>query len=72
MEIEYEHMDVLQNMEFAIVTLYREDADMLDYDADEAFDGLIHEYRLEQGGRPLKQHRLSPRAARVHEALKPV
>jgi hypothetical protein len=70
MGIEDEYMDVLQNMEAAIVMLYRQESGLLDYDVDEAFDVLIHEYRLEQGGRPPKQHKISPRAARVHQAVK--
>jgi hypothetical protein len=72
MRIEEEHMDVLQNMEAAIVILFRHEPNLLDYDVDEAFDVLIHEYRLEQGGRPPKQHKMSPKAAMVHEVLRPV
>ncbi len=72
MRIEEEHMDVLQNLEAAIVILFRQEPNLLDYDVDEAFDVLIHEYRLEQGGRDPKQHKMSPRAAMVHEALRPV
>ncbi|MCZ7557361.1 MAG: hypothetical protein M5R41_13250 [Bacteroidia bacterium] len=72
MTIENEHMDVLQNLEAAIVMLYRQNADLLDYDVDEAFDVLIHEYRLEQGGRPPKQHKMSPKAALVYNVLRPV
>jgi hypothetical protein len=65
-------MDVLQNLETGIVMLYRQKADLLDYDVDEAFDVLIHEYRLEQGDRPPKQHKMSPDAALVYNVLRPV
>lgn len=72
MRIEEEYMDVLQNMEAVIVVLFRQKSDLLDYDVDEAFDVLIHEYRLEQDGRAPKQHKMSPKAAMVHEVLRPV
>ena len=36
MSIEEEHLDVLQNIEFAIISLYRLEPSLLDYDVQNA------------------------------------
>ncbi len=72
MQIEYEHVDVLQNIEFAIVTTFHEGDSLLDYDVDEALDVLIGDYRREQIGQPPKAHKLTPRAAVVHSAIRDI
>ena len=47
MALEETHLDVLQNLEFAIVSVYRERGDLLDYDVMRALDALIDVYRAE-------------------------
>jgi hypothetical protein len=72
MPIEYEHMDVLQNIEFAIVTAFHEDDELLDYDVEEVLDILIGHYRREQIGLPSKGHTFSPRAAVLHSGVRDI
>jgi hypothetical protein len=53
MRVEEEHLDVLQNIEAVIVTVYREHPEMTDYDVDKALAALIQTYRNEASGKPL-------------------
>jgi len=48
--LEDEHLDVLQNIEFAIVSVYREKSDLLDLAVMRALDALIDVYRAEARG----------------------
>ena len=50
MALEDTHLDVLQNIEFAIASVYRERDDLLDYHVMRALDGLIDVYRAESRG----------------------
>ncbi len=52
-KIEEEYEDVLQNIEFAIVSVYREHSELLDYEVEKALNALIVAYQAEQ------QHRAS-------------
>ena len=47
-KLEEEFMDVLQNIEFALVTVYKEDEGMTDYEAEKAINSLIRLYTAEQ------------------------
>ncbi|MCX7039109.1 MAG: hypothetical protein NT005_08260, partial [Spirochaetes bacterium] len=47
-----EHLDVLQNLEFAIVTTYRQRPEMTDYDVMRIMETLIDGYQAETIGRP--------------------
>lgn len=46
-EFEEKYLDVLQNIEFGIVSVYRQHPEMLDWDALKAIETLIHEYHAE-------------------------
>lgn len=48
---EEEYMDVLQNIEFTIVSAYRANGELTDYDVDKILNGLWTEYRAEQQGK---------------------
>jgi hypothetical protein len=50
MSVEEEHFDVLQNMEFAIVQIYRSTSDLIDAEVLNAIESLIHIYNLEVKG----------------------
>jgi len=50
MELEDEHLDVLQNIEFAIVSVYREKSDLVDTAVMRALDALIEVYRAQFRG----------------------
>lgn len=63
MAIEDDYADVLQNIEFAIVTVYRQRRDVRDYDVMRALDALIEHYRAESRGHPPKQLNLLEKEA---------
>jgi hypothetical protein len=50
MSVEEEHFDVLQNMEFEIVQVYRSTSDLIDAEVLNAIESLIHIYNLEVKG----------------------
>ncbi|HEV8722457.1 MAG TPA: hypothetical protein VGW77_17715 [Candidatus Binatia bacterium] len=54
MGLEDTHLDVLQNIEFAIVSVYREHDDLVDYNVMRALDALIDVYRSESRGHTAK------------------
>lgn len=58
MGLEDKHLDMLQNIEFAIVSVYREQSSLLDYDVMHALDALIDFYRAESRGHTPKEIRL--------------
>ena len=66
------HLDLLQNLEFAIVKTYREDPSLLDFDAKEAVEALIRYYRAEEDERTPPALSLSARAQAVFDAVKEV
>lgn len=49
--VEDEYPDVLQNIESAIISVYRENSGLLDYDVDKALNALWTIYRAEEQGR---------------------
>lgn len=51
MAVEDEYQDVLQNIEFAIVSVYRSNSALLDYDVRDALEALIRYYRSQSIGR---------------------
>ena len=67
--IEDKHPDVLQNIEFAIVSLYKEDQRLLDLDALDAIEKLIRDYTLEEQGRVASRTVLSERADRLFHGV---
>ncbi len=50
MALEDTQLDVLQNIEFAIVSVYRQQRDLRDVEVMRALDGLIDVYRAEARG----------------------
>ncbi len=70
MSFEDDYLDVLQNIESAIVSVYRKQRNLLDYDVDEALDALIADYKAAKQNRPPRPHRFTERPERVYEAVK--
>ena len=66
---EEQYQDVLQNIEFALVSTYEEYPDMIDADAGNAISGLIRLYQAEQRGRNAPEIRLNPTAKQVSERV---
>lgn len=69
---EEEYLDVLQNIEMAIVSVYREHNDLLDYDVIRALETLWMEYRNEKQGRPVSVPDLNENTKMVYARVKDV
>lgn len=67
---EDEYMDVLQNIEMAIVSVYRDHDDLLDYDVDKVLNLLWKEYRSEQINKKTPMPILNERTQLVYERVK--
>lgn len=68
-DFEEEYLDVLQNIEFALVQVYRAHDDMTDYEAEQAISALIRTYQAEQRGRKSPNLRLSSLTEEAYEAV---
>jgi len=58
MGIEDEHPDVLQNIEFAVATVYRQNREMTDYSVTRVYEALIKRYTAEAAGREVTEPKL--------------
>jgi hypothetical protein len=72
MPLEDEYLDVLQNIEFAIVSVYKEQRDLRDLQVMRALDSLIERYRAESRGHQPKQHHLPEQEHLVFERVKSI
>jgi hypothetical protein len=70
MAIEEEYEDVLQNLEFGIVQVYRHNRSLLDSDVSDALEALIRLYRSGQGTRSLRPSRFDQRTQQVFDSVK--
>ncbi len=59
-KFEEDYLDVLQNIEAAIVSVYRQHPALLDYEVDKALEALIRAYQAEQQQRTLGATALTP------------
>lgn len=69
---EEEYLDVLQNIEMAIVNVYREHKDLLDYDVDKVLNMLWMDYRNEKQGKATPIPKLGENPQRVYDRVKDV
>ncbi len=69
-KLEDEFLDVLQNIEFALVNVYNEDEEMTDYEAEKAINNLIRLYTAEQRKRAAPDLDLSGPAEVAFERVK--
>lgn len=69
-EFEEEYLDVLQNIEAAIVDAYRSDGELTDYDVDKALNVLHAEYRAEAQGKTPASVIMNERAQQVYDRVK--
>ena len=67
---EDQYLDVLQNIEMAIVSVYRGHHDLTDYDVDKVLNILWTEYRNEKQGRITSTPRLGENAQLVYDRVK--
>jgi hypothetical protein len=64
------YLDVLQNIEFAIVQIYRKDPELHDYEVMSALEAAIDYYAAQRINRNPREFNLSDRAALVAENVK--
>jgi hypothetical protein len=68
---EEQYEDVLQNIEFAIVSAYRERPEEIsDWSVEAALDGLIRAYGAEHSGRTLRPARLSDAEQAIYDRVR--
>ncbi len=70
--VEEEYMDVLQNIEATILSVYREHADLLDYDVDKVLNLLWTEYRREGINKPTPKPLLNANAQLVYDRVRQI
>ncbi|GAB4372246.1 MAG: hypothetical protein Kow00121_14430 [Elainellaceae cyanobacterium] len=70
MAVEEEHQDVLQNLEFAIVNVYRETPDLIDAEVLTAIESLIRTYGAEMQGKSIGSRPLRGIGKEVAEAVR--
>ncbi len=71
-DFEEQYEDVLQNIEFAIIRVYRGHPKLLDWDALNAVEALLRVYRAEAKGRQATPASLTPLAQKVYASVKPM
>ncbi len=69
---EEEYLDVLQNIEFGIVRIYREQPGLVDWDVLDAIQALIRSYTAEARGRPRPKIRLSDLSQLVFDSVEAI
>jgi hypothetical protein len=69
-DFEDEHLDVLQNIEFAIINVFRSEETLADYDVDKVLTILISEYQAEYSQRNSTKPDLSPLRERLYRSVK--
>jgi hypothetical protein len=72
MALEDEYPDILQNIEFAIISVYREKNDFYDFSVMRALDALIEVYSTELRGRIPKTFQLPEPESLIFERTKAI
>jgi hypothetical protein len=70
MDFEEEYQDVLQNIEFAIVNVYRHHAELTDFDVETVLSELIRGYQAEQRQREVTPPSLNDLRQQLYDGLK--
>lgn len=65
-----EHMDVLQNLEFAVVQVYRANPQLTDFPVTRVYEALIDAYTGEKIGREPRPWNPSPEEVELYEAVR--
>jgi len=69
-DFEDQYLDVLQNIEFAIVTAYHQYPELSDYDVDKVLNILVQTYRFQQQNREFARPALKPHVEQLYEGVK--
>ena len=65
MDVEKEYLDVLQNIEFAIMSVYRDNPLLVDFDVEAAINALITLYHAQSQNHEARRTNLNERATLV-------
>ncbi len=69
MNVEEQYTDILQNIEFAILSVHREYPLLVDFDVENALNALINRYYAESTQHPPRPVSLNERAHLVYERV---
>ena len=69
MNVEEEYLDLLQNIEFVIVGVCRREPMLVDFDVENAINGLVVKYQAEAQSHEPRQPRLNERAREVYDSV---
>jgi hypothetical protein len=69
MNVEEEYTDVLQNIEFAIVSVHQRNLTLVDFEVDNALNALLAHYQAQAIGREARPVRLNERSQQVYDAM---
>lgn len=69
MTVEEEYQDILQNMEFAIIQIYRQHADLIDAEVLTAIEALARLYSAQAQGKTLSARPIKGLSNQVMEAV---
>jgi hypothetical protein len=69
-DFEEQYLDILQNIEFGIVRVYREHDDLVDFEVEQALSGLIREYKADQRNRAFDPLDLAPLVREVYNSVR--
>ena len=72
MRLEEKNLDILQNIEFAIASVYEDHPTFLDYRVMGALDALVGAYRAESRGHTQKQISLEDEEREIFDRVKSV
>jgi hypothetical protein len=67
---EEEYLDILQNIEFAIINVYRSEQALTDYDVSKIVNILISGYQAELSNRDFRKPNISPLQERLYGSVK--
>ncbi len=71
-DFEERYEDVLQNIEFGIIRVYRDHPELVDWDVLHAVETLLRVYQAEAKSRQAVLSPLTPLAQKVHDSVKPM
>lgn len=66
MRVEDQYMDVLQNIEFGVISTFRQHPDLTDFDVETVYNALIQYYKSKQSIDPCTQQRTELRQTLCH------
>jgi len=72
MNVEEEYADLLQNIEFVIVRIFRREPMLVDFDVENAVNGLITKYQAQAQSHEPRLPKLNERPKEVYDAVETI